>query len=66
MNYTPNGPMEIALTQAGIQTPGTTTKNTGKILLIGVLALIAGGTVVYFVMNGKNKNTAATTESNEA
>lgn len=66
MNYTPNGPMEIALTQAGLQTPGATTKNTGIIILVGILALLVGGTMVYLVMNGKNKKTTAVPESNDA
>lgn len=64
MNYTPNGPMEIALTQAGLQTPAITPKNTGNIILVGILALLVGGTIVYLVMTSKNN--AAATENNEA
>lgn len=46
MNYVPNGLMEISLTQAGLQTPTITAKNTGKTIFIGVLAPLVGGTIV--------------------
>lgn len=66
MNFIPNGPMEIALTQAGLQTPKATPKNTGKLILVGIISMLVGGTIVYFITHRVNKNQNTATENSNA